>query len=163
MTTQREPARLEDHVVVAAMALLVVITFVNVVVRYVTDQSIAWTEEISSFLMFAATMLATSAAVARDRHIRIETFFDTGPLVRRRRLAKVSAVFVALFFIAMGFLGGHLAYDEYRYEETSPGIGLPKWWYSVWLPILCFAVAIRALGLLQRLRRSEVAPAENAK
>lgn len=147
-----KPGRLEDHFAVGALALLVVITFSNVVIRYVTDQSIAWTEEISSFLMFASALLATSAAVARDRHIRIEMFFESGPLARRRRLALASAAFVAAFFLFLGLLGGRLAWDEFRFEETSPGIGIPKWWYSIWLPILCFAVAMRALGLIQRLR-----------
>ncbi|MEO7403063.1 MAG: TRAP transporter small permease [Burkholderiales bacterium] len=147
-----QPGRIEDHLAVGALALLVVITFSNVVIRYATDQSIAWTEEISSFLMFASALLATSAAVARDRHIRIEMFFESGPLARRRRLALVSAAVVAAFFLFLGLLGGRLAWDEFRFEETSPGIGIPKWWYSIWLPILCFAVAIRALGLSQRMR-----------
>ena len=144
--------RLEDHIGVAAMALLVVITFTNVVVRYTTDESIAWTEEISSFLMFALAMVATSAAVARDKHIRIEYFIETGPLARRRRLALISALAVAVAFAVLTVLAGRVAWDEYRYDETSPGIGIPKWWYSIWFPVLCGAVAIRALGLWHRIR-----------
>jgi hypothetical protein len=27
-----------------------------------------------------------------------------------------------------------MVWDDYRYEETSPGIGVPQWWYSLWLP-----------------------------
>jgi TRAP-type C4-dicarboxylate transport system permease small subunit len=145
---------LEDHVAVAAMALLVAITFVNVVVRYATDQSIAWTEEISSFLMFAMALVAASAAVARDRHIRIEYFFERGPLARRRRLAILSALCVIVLFVLLAALGVRMAWDEFRFDETSPGIGVPKWWYTIWAPILCLAIALRGTGLLRRVLRS---------
>jgi hypothetical protein len=37
-------------------------------------QSFAWTEEFSVFLMILLAMVAGSASVARDRHIRIEYF-----------------------------------------------------------------------------------------
>lgn len=152
---KRRPARLEDHIGVIAMALLVAITFANVVVRYTTDQSIAWTEEVSSFIMFVLAMAATSVAVARDKHIRIEYFIEQGSLVRRRRLALISAIAVAVAFAALAVLGGSMAYDEFRYEETSPGIGIPKWWYSVWFPILCGAITLRAIGLARRLRHDD--------
>jgi hypothetical protein len=44
-------------------------------------------------------------------------------------------------------------WDEYRFEETTPGIGLPKWWYSIWLPVLSLAIAGRAFGLYLRNAR----------
>lgn len=43
--------RIEDWLTVIIMALLALITFGNVLVRYFTDASFAWTEEISVFLM----------------------------------------------------------------------------------------------------------------
>jgi TRAP-type C4-dicarboxylate transport system permease small subunit len=66
--------RIEDWLTVIVMALLALITFANVLVRYFTSSSFAWTEEISIFLMIVLALVAGSAAVARDRHIRIEFF-----------------------------------------------------------------------------------------
>ncbi|MDY0106615.1 MAG: TRAP transporter small permease subunit, partial [Giesbergeria sp.] len=43
--------RIEDWLTVIVMALLALITFANVLARYFTDSSIAWTEEFSVFLM----------------------------------------------------------------------------------------------------------------
>lgn len=61
------------------MALLALITFANVLVRYFTNSSFAWTEEISVFLMIVLALVAGSAAVARDLHIRIEYFAEGAP------------------------------------------------------------------------------------
>lgn len=146
------PRLFEDRIAVVAMAALCFITLANVLIRYFTDQSIAWTEEISGVLMFVMTLLAASSAFARERHIRIETIADGGSAERRRRLARFAAIAVMVMFLILAVLGMRMAWDEYRYEESSPGIGLPKWWYSVWLPILALVIAARAAVLVRRHR-----------
>ncbi|MDT6964223.1 TRAP transporter small permease [Cupriavidus sp. SZY C1] len=142
--------RIEDWIGVIVMVLLVGITFANVVVRYFTDESFAWTEEFSVFLMIVLALVAGSAAVARDRNIRIEYFFERGSAARQKRLAVLSAVAVAVMFLALAVLGARITWDEYTFGETSPGIGVPSWWYSVWLPVLSVAIALRALALAWR-------------
>ena len=143
----------EDWLVVILMALLALITFANVLVRYFTDASFAWTEEISVFLMIVLAMVGGSSAVARDQHIRIEFFSGQGSVQRRRRLARLGALMVALLFTVLAVLSVRLVWDDWRYEETSPGIGVPQWWYSIWLPVCSIAIALRALGLFVRQGR----------
>jgi TRAP-type C4-dicarboxylate transport system permease small subunit len=61
---------------------------------------------------------------------------------------------VVVVFLALALLGGRMAWDEYRYEVTSPGLGIPTWIYTVWLPVLSLAVTGRALGVIIRLWRN---------
>lgn len=148
--------RIEDWLTVIVMALLALITFANVLVRYFTSSSFAWTEEISVFLMIVLALVAGSAAVARDMHIRIEWFAEGGSFARRRALARFGALMVALLFGAIAVLSVRVVWDDYRFEETSPGIGVPQWWYSIWLPVCAIAIALRAVGLWrQRTRQSD--------
>ena len=146
----RVPLAIEDWATVAIMGLLACITFANVLVRYFTDSSFAWTEEFSVFLMILLAMVAGSAAVARDRHIRIEYFSEGGSMARRRRLSQFGAVLVAALFLLIAALSVRMVWDDYRFEETSPGLGLPQWWYSIWLPLIAFGITLRALGLFVR-------------
>ena len=44
-----------------------------------------------------------------------------------------------------------LAWDDYRFDVTTPGIGLPQWWYTVWLPVLALLLAARSMQQLVRL------------
>lgn len=147
--------RIEDWLTVLIMALLALITFANVLVRYFTDTSFAWTEEISIFLMILLAMVAGSAAVARDQHIRIEYLSSRGSAARKRNLARFSSAMVALLFCMIAILSARVVWDDWRYEETSPGIGVPQWWYSIWLPICSAAITLRALGLYVRQGRPE--------
>jgi TRAP-type C4-dicarboxylate transport system permease small subunit len=147
------PLAIEDWATVVIMALLACITFANVLVRYFTDSSFAWTEEFSVFLMILLAMVAGSAAVARDRNIRIEYFSEAGSMARRRRLAQFGAAMVAILFFLIAGLSIRVVWDDYRFEETSPGIGVPQWWYSIWLPIVSTAIGLRAVGLFIRRGR----------
>jgi TRAP-type C4-dicarboxylate transport system permease small subunit len=144
------PLKIEDWLTVIVMALLALITFANVLVRYFTSQSFAWTEEFSIFLMIVLALVAGSASVARNRQIRIEYFADGGSPQRQRALARFGALMVFLLFVLIAVLSSRMVWDDIKFGETSPGIGVPQWWYSIWLPVLSVAIAGRALGLFIR-------------
>ena len=147
------PVTLERALAALSMAALCVITFANVVARYLTDVSLAFTEEYSIFLLVVMTLLGSSVAAAADRHIRITFLADKlSPPVRR--VTELIAWTAAL--VMFGFLvwyGGRLTYDQWRFEETSPGLGNPQWIYTVWLPLLSAVVGLRIVGRLIRIAR----------
>ena len=103
-------------------------------------------------------LVGGSAAVARQLHIRIEFFADGGSEGRRRTLARFGAAMVALLFGLITVLSVRTVWDDYRFEETSPGIGVPQWWYSIWLPVLCALTTVRAVQVLARLRGRPSSP-----
>lgn len=147
------PLAIEDWLSVLIMAGLALITFANVVVRYMTDSSFAWTEEISIFLLIVLTMTAGATAFVRNQHIRIEAYAEGGTAARRRALAIAVHVIVLLFFILLTVLSARMAFDDYTWGDTSPAIGIPNWWYTVWMPVLSAAITLRIAGILRRLLR----------
>ncbi|HVL55216.1 MAG TPA: TRAP transporter small permease [Burkholderiaceae bacterium] len=157
----RFPVAIEEVLAVACMALLVLITLVNVIVRYLTQHSVAATEEISVFLMIVMTLAGATAAAARDRHIRIEYFYQTGSWRRRRGLALFAAAATAAFFIVLAWLSGRVVWDEFRYAETTMALGLPRWWYTIWVPVLCVALALRAIGVAAAVAAGGLSPAQH--
>lgn len=157
---RREPVLVEEAIAVACMVVLVLLTLANVVVRYFTDESFAATEEVSIALMVIMTVAGACSAAARDRHVRIEYFYETGSAGRRRRLALLSAVVTCVFFVVLGVLSARVVWDEYRYEETTMALGLPRWWLTVWVPMLCLVLAARAAGVARKVRRGAMLPGE---
>ena len=147
----RVPLHLEDWITVISLGALAVITMANVVVRYLTSESFAWTEEISIFLLVVLTMSAGASAFVRNQHIRIELFADGGTPARQRTLAIAAHLVTILFFAILTVLLGRMALDEYNWGDTSPAIGVPTWWYSMWLPVLSAALTLRIVGIFRRL------------
>ena len=154
--TEPRSLRLENWLTVIVMAMLALITFANVLTRYFTNSSFAWTEEISVFLMIMLALIGGSSAVVRNQHIRIEFFAEGGSALRSKRMAQLGAAAVAVLFGLIAVLSVRVVWDDYRFGETSPGIGVPQWWYSIWLPLLSLLIALRAVGVLVRRTRSPV-------
>jgi hypothetical protein len=44
--------------------------------------------------------------------------------------------------------GVRMAWEDYRYEVTSPALGVPQWLYTVWLPVLSFVVLGRLAQMI---------------
>lgn len=141
----------EEGIAAVAMALVCIITFANVLVRYLTNVSFAFTEEFSVFLLVVMTLAGASAAFARNRHIRMEYVVGKlGPVARRGVEIVVTLCGLALFGV-VAFYGIYLFLDDWQFGTTSPGIGVPQWIYTVWLPVFSALIALRILGRLARL------------
>ncbi len=135
------------------MAIICVISIANVVVRYATDISFAFTEEFSVFLLVFMTMIGTALAFATDDHIRITFFVQRmGPKARRIAGLLSLAATVLVFSLVLWF-GALFAFDQWEFEETSAGLGYPTWIYSVWLPILAGVVILRVIQRAVRMRK----------
>ena len=83
------------------MAAIALITAANVVVRYLTNISFAFTEEYSVVLMVMVTILGTSLAMAGGRHIKIE-YFTYLLSTRGRQIAEIVAM--ALVIVCFGII-----------------------------------------------------------
>lgn len=149
----RVPLKFEEYAAGITIGLLGLITFANVVVRYLTNFSFAFTEEISIFLMVLVALLGGSSVMAKGGHLNIMFVVDRLSPERRRLVVCATRALSALMFFLLAFYGGRMAWDEYRFEVTSPGLGLPTWYYTVWLPILSLAICGRAVGAMIRAWR----------
>lgn len=151
----RVPLKFEEWAAGVIIGLLGLITFANVVVRYLTDFSFAFTEEFSVFLMVLVALVGGSSVMAKNGHLRISFLVEKLSPERRRVIGLAANILTTLMFLLLTIFGTRMAWDEYRYEVTSPGLGVPTWLYTVWLPILALAICGRALGLTVRTWRRD--------
>ena len=136
-----------------AMAGICVISFANVLVRYISNYSFAFTEEYSTFLMVLLTFVGASAAVARNSHMRVGFIADRGRLWRRFCRAAARLAALAMFGMIVWY-GGWLTWDQYRFEELSGGLGVPTWIYTIWMPVLSVLIMGRILFAWWREERA---------
>ncbi|MBW6397704.1 TRAP transporter small permease [Roseomonas sp. HJA6] len=137
------------------MGAMALITAANVVTRYLTDVSLAITEEYSVVLMVIVALIGSALAIACGRHIRIGYFTDLLSPAWRRRAEVLALLLSIVCFGLLVVFGADLAYDEYRFEVLSNGLANPQWLYTGWLPLLALLVIARAAGRIIRLARGE--------
>jgi TRAP-type C4-dicarboxylate transport system permease small subunit len=141
---------IERWLLAVIMALLCLITMANVVVRYFTNVSFAFTEEISVSLLVVMTLVGASTAFYRNKHIAITFLVERRGPRTQERFALFSLAVCTLMFALLAWYGGRMAWDDFRFEVTSPALGIPQWLYTVWLPVLSLAIVARLLTLIHR-------------
>ena len=73
-----------------------------------------------------------------------------GSDARRRALSLACTLVTAVFFLVLAFLTGRMAWDDFHYAEISMGLGVPRWWYTAWVPALSIVIAVRAFSVFKR-------------
>lgn len=139
----------ERFLMAVSMGLLCLLTMANVLVRYFTDISFAFTEEISVALLVVMTLIGASHAFATNHHIAITFFVERLPALKNAAY-RFAAACSLLMFGLLAWYGVSMAWDDYRFEVTSPSLGVPQWWYTVWLPVLSGVIVLRLLAVLWR-------------
>jgi TRAP-type C4-dicarboxylate transport system permease small subunit len=124
----------------AAMAAICLITLGNVVVRYLTDISFAFTEEVSVFLLVFLTFVGSAKAFLDGNQIAVTYFIDKLGWKWKRRWLLFGLAMSALMIGLLVWFGARMAWDDFDMEVTSPGLGWPQWIYTVWLPVLSLLV-----------------------
>ena len=139
----------ERLLMAVTMGAICALTMVNVLVRYFSDFSFAFTEEITVVLMVIMTLVGASHAFGSNHHIAISFFVERNPAWRdaARRLACGCSL---LMFGLLAWYGVRMTWDDYKFEVTTPSLGVPQWWYSIWLPLLSLLIIARLFGVLRR-------------
>jgi TRAP-type C4-dicarboxylate transport system permease small subunit len=129
-------------IVIAMMAVMTVLVFVNVVCRYILNFSIIWAEEVSQYLMVWVAFLAAGLALRQGRHVAIEILQDRLPPTARRVTRHFVALLLIVFMGVLIVLGFQFAC--FAWDQETPVLNIP-------LGIPYLAVPIGALLLMIHL------------
>ena len=96
--------RIEETLIALFLGLMTVITFANVVARYVFNDNILWALEATVFLFAWLVLIGASYAVKRSLHLGIDLVINALGPVARRALGLV-AVAACLAFSVLLLIG----------------------------------------------------------
>lgn len=141
-------ARLLEYVIAAALAVMVVLVFGNVVMRYAFNSGITVSEEVSRWLFIWGTFLGALVALRERAHLGVDMLVGRLP-AWGKKVCMLATHVLMLVILAMLFKG---ALDQTRinWDVTAPTTG-----YSmaiVHASALVFA-ALAGLVLLNDLLR----------
>lgn len=74
MTIKKFLNNFEEYFVVWTMAIMTVLVFLQVVMRYVFSNSLSWSEEIARYIFLWLSWIGASYAVKERSHFRVEMF-----------------------------------------------------------------------------------------
>lgn len=131
------------------LALMATIAFVNVIVRYCTSFSFAWTEEMTVNFFVWVTLLGTARAFRDGSHLAMTIVYDALPKKCRLLAYLFSCLLCLVFFGALIWTGSIEVWDEYELDAISESLGVPVWWYTIGTPLFSLLIIYR---MCQRAR-----------
>jgi TRAP-type C4-dicarboxylate transport system permease small subunit len=136
---ERVLVTLNRWIVIAMMAVMVLLVFMNVVSRYIFNHSIIWAEEVSQYLMVWVAFLGAGLALRQGRHVAVEMLQDRLPPTARRMTRHLVALLLIVFMGILTVLGFQFAH--FAWDQETPVLNIP-------LGIPYLAVPIGALLLV---------------
>jgi TRAP-type C4-dicarboxylate transport system permease small subunit len=139
---------------VLVLAMLAITSY-GVLMRYVLDAPVTWSDELAGHLVVAMVMLGTADALLRGEHISVDLLTDR----LRGRARTAVAVWGMLCVLALAAALGHAAvltigfsYDFGMYSEgyLEAPLWIPQSFLLVGAVLLGLAALARIHGLLRR-------------
>lgn len=128
-----------DVVVIAAFAVMVGVTFLQVVCRYLLSFSLPWADELARFCLVWMVFVGMVSALVRGQHVTVDLLLDRyRGRVQRWMLNVIDLACAALFVV---LLQGGVQLMELTATQTTSGMNLPK-------PVVYAAVPIGAVLIL---------------
>jgi TRAP-type C4-dicarboxylate transport system permease small subunit len=145
-----------EVVIVACLALMAVMVFGNVVLRYVFDSGIAVSEELSRLLFVWLIFLGAILASVQRAHIGFDALVERLPLAGRKVMVLLTG---GLMLWACGmFLVGGWKQTQINLENSYPVLGISYGWlYGVAL-VFGAGMALAIAGNVWQTLRATRAP-----
>ena len=115
--------RLLDALVALALALMVVLVFGNVVLRYGFNSGITISEEVSRWLFLWMTFLGAVVALKEHAHLGSDMLVSRLPRTGKRICLVVGQLL--MLYVTWLVFQGSLAQTRINWDATAPVTGLP--------------------------------------
>jgi len=158
-------ALLDALMAVAALLVLGMTLMIgaDVASRNIGYGGIAWSNEVSEYILYLVTLLSAPWLLRRGQHIRVDILLRALPGRLAYALewgADALGLACALYFVVYGW---HVAAASYAAGAISlKTLVLPEWWMLAALPIAFLLVAIEFVFRMHRLAHAEIGPRKDA-
>lgn len=145
----------EEALAASLLVVMAALAFLNIVVRYFTRYSFAFTEELEVAALVWITMLGAAVGFRESVHLGFTILRDRFSRPIRRALATVSALISVLTILVLVWAGWRQIQSQIALSTTSEALGIPEWIYSAAIPAGGLLIVARVLQALRsEMRRA---------
>jgi TRAP-type C4-dicarboxylate transport system permease small subunit len=124
--------RIEAWLLAALVAVITVVTFLQVFTRYVTENPLIWTEEVARYLFVWITLIGGAAAVRTNGHFGLDILRRLFPALRIP-LGAITMLVVLVFFALLFYTG--ILETQQAATQMSPALQVTMHWAFLAIPI----------------------------
>lgn len=142
--------KIEENALMIALAVMVAVIFLQVVMRYVFNNSPSWSEEFSRYLFVWFSWMGVSAGLKDNEHLRVELLsiaLKRRGFVKSNEMVNILVSLVWLFTTAVVTIYGiEVVMAQMDMNVLTPAMRAPVWIAYLSIPACSAVVGIRLLG-----------------
>jgi TRAP-type C4-dicarboxylate transport system permease small subunit len=134
---------MEEYLMVIFLAAMSIIIFVQVIARYIFNNSLSWSEEIARYLFIWLTYPAISYGVKVNAHIRVDALLMVLPQPLKKVWRILSNLLFLVFSCLVVWFGVQVSGKIMATGQETPAVGLPMWFVYAAVPFGFLLTAVR--------------------
>lgn len=142
--------RIEYYALIIALAVMVAVIFAQVVMRYVFNNSLSWSEEFARYLFVWFSWIGVSAGVKDKDHLKVdilERALEKRGLIKPKEFLNLIVFSVWLITtLIVTYYGVQVVQLQMRLNVVTPAMRLPVWIGYLSVPACSGVVGIRLVA-----------------
>jgi C4-dicarboxylate transporter DctQ subunit len=127
--------RLEEGILAFLLAFMTLLTFVQVVLRYVFNSGIVWSLEATTYAFAALVLIGMSYGVRTKTHIAVDLFTRKMP-PRLRLYVGLLAILACIVYALLMLYGSSIFVSRlFTLGNLARDVPLPKWLLTATMPL----------------------------
>jgi TRAP-type C4-dicarboxylate transport system permease small subunit len=151
----------EEGALCLLLVVMVLVTFVTVITRYVFDYPLSYIDQLVPNLLVWVTFLGSSAAVKRRAHLGLSMLYDLFPGKVRYAVDLAILAGTCAFFAVTAWYGGVVVALQME-NRMMASLGYPSWLVGLAVPVGSGLFVVRAVEAWWRYRRGMPGPVHGA-
>jgi len=153
MTIKKFIDNFEEYFIVWTLALMTILIFIQVVMRYVFSNSLSWSEEMARYLFLWCSWIGASYAVKERSHFRVEMFANLIKGQGRKYYELLVLIIWFIFSVLMTWYGTQLLLFIHETGQISSGMEIPMTLPYASVPAGCGLMSLRLLIEMHKIFR----------
>jgi len=120
------------------LAGMLVLVFLNVLLRYILRQPIYWGDEVMTYLMMLIAFLGFGYNLMEGRHIKMTALVERLSVRSENIVSIITSLLAVGYFAFLMVAGIHVTIDSFRIGYFSTITNLPIW---PWQLLMCIGLA----------------------
>lgn len=136
---------LEMLICVPLVAVMSIVICGQVIMRYVFNNSLSWSDELGCYLFVWVSMIGCSYAVKGKKHMRVDALVNILP-PKVGAVVDIIADLLFLIFAVIVFIYGIRTVDTFmKTGQMAAGIHIQTWWLYLSIVLGMFLTALRLI------------------
>ena len=147
---------LEETILLILLVLMTAIMGVQIVSRYVFQNSLTWSEELVRYMFVWSAFLGVPFCIKHGLSIKVDQFRNLFPVPLQRILMYIDKIIIFLLFLVLFIYSFKVVRATYLSGQTSPAMQLPMWTVQISVTVSSLLSMIRSIQNLSHLVRGKI-------